>query len=478
MKGSTHEAATYIENIRKTLTDTSDQIWDFAELAFEEVKSAELQKSILRQDGFAITENLAGMKTAFCAQAGSGKPVVAFLGEFDALPDLSQKPDLLERNPIVQHGPGHGCGHHILGTAAMGAAMATKKHLQEHNIPGTVRFYACPAEEGGAGKAIMATQGLFDDVDTALTWHATDDNNIWSMNFLATLQARFHFHGVSAHAASQGHIGRSALEGVELMSVGANYLRGHVERDVCINYAVLDAGGTAANNFPAEATVLYLLRADTQEKAYKAFARLLDIAKGAALMSGTTMDHEMLWGTSELIPNRALERLMHEKLVEVGPPEFTEADRQFAAEMRKTFPAGAEESTVNTLRMLYGEAADEIIPQIAGKDINDVIYPYTPIARAKYGSTDVCDVSWFTPVAQVTTACYAKDTPGHSWYEVTQGKNNLCHNGMLAAAKVLALTGIALYEHPETLREVRAEWEEKREGKTYRSFAQDAQHQK
>lgn len=471
------EMLSYLNDNRALFTKISDSIWDYAELAYRETKSSALLKATLLSHGFSLREDkIAELETAFCVEAGSGRPIIAFLGEFDALPDLSQKTNVLGRDPIVEHGAGHGCGHHILGTAAMAAAMATKEYLQQHDLPGTVRFYGCPAEEGGSGKVFMARVGTFHDVDAALTWHPADDNNIWSMNFLASQNLRFYFSGISAHAASQGHIGRSALEGVELMSVGANYLRGHVERDVCINYAVLDAGGTAANNFPAEAAVAYKIRANTTEKALAATERLKQIAQGAALMSGTTVRVEHLSGSSELIPNRTLEWLMYEKLVAVGPPSFTEADRQFAAKIRTAFPTGAEESTVSILRMLYGEAAEEIIPQIVGKDINDVIYPYTPIARAKYGSTDVCDVSWFTPVAQVTTACYAKDTPGHSWYQVAQGKNTLCHNGMLTAAKVLALTGIALYEQPETLREARTEWEKKRKGKPYHDPAPEKPH--
>lgn len=462
-----------LDAMRPMLAKASDDIWDYAELAFQEHQSAALLKRILAAHGFDIQDEIAGMATAFCAQAGSGEPVIAYLGEYDALPDLSQKADVFTRDPIVQHGPGHGCGHHILGTAAAGAAIATAKHLADNGLPGTVRFYGCPAEEGGAGKAIMAAAGAFDDVDAALTWHATDDNNVWSMNFLATIQARFHFAGVSAHAASQGHIGRSALEGVELMSVGANYLRGHVERDVCINYAVLDAGGTAANNFPAQASVLYLLRANTQEKAYAAYERLLKVAEGAALMSGTSVTHEKLWGTSELIQVRSFEQLLHEKLVAVGPTPYTEADLRAAQEIRKTFPDNAEDSTLSTLRMLYGDTAEEIIPAIRGKAINDIVYPYVPIPMAKYGSTDVCDVSWFTPTTQVTTACYAKDTPGHSWFEVAQGKNELCHSGMLTAAKVLALAGTELFLRPDRLAQIRAEWKQRLVGKTYRRFEKE-----
>lgn len=463
-----HDICAQIERIRTELTAASDAIFDYAETAFEEYRSAACLKELLTRNGFSLrAEEIAGLKTAFCAEAGTGEPLIAFLGEYDALPDLSQEAGVCTPSPIVEHGPGHGCGHHVLGTAAAGAAIATWDFLKRNNKSGTVRFYGCPAEEGGAGKAFMARAGAFEGVDAALTWHATDDNNVWSMNFLASLNARFHFTGISAHAASQGHIGRSALEGVELMSVGANYLRGHVERDVCINYAVIDAGGTAANNFPAKATVSYKIRANTMAKAHAALARLCDIANGAALMSGTTVEFEHISGSSELIPNRTLERLLHEKLMEVGSVPYTQKDWDFAAQIRETFPENAEESTCNTLSMLYGDAASALIPQIRGKAINDIVYPYVPIAMAKYGSTDVCDVSWFTPVAQVTTACYAKDTPGHSWFEVAQGKQPLCHNGMINAAKTLALTAAALFAAPEKLSAVQAEWADRRSQKTY-----------
>ncbi len=466
-KQNREEIIASLDTMKRELTEISDDIWSHPELAFEEIYSSEKLKTYLKSKGFRITCPVAGLATAFLAEFGEGKPVVGFLGEYDALPDLSQEAGCWVRKPLEDHGPGHGCGHHILGTAAMGAAVAAAQYKEAHHLPGTIRFYGCPAEEGGSGKSIMALDGVFDDTDAAITWHAADDNNIWSMNFLATVHCKFVFHGIGAHAASQGHIGRSALEGVEIMNTGANYLRGHVTRDVCINYAVPDAGGSAANNFPVRAEVIYLLRANTQERAAATYRRLVEIAKGAAMITGTQVDCEFISGTSELIPNRTLEKLMYEKFLEVGPVPITEEDREMAAEIRKTFPEGAEESTFSILRMLYGETAEEIIPQIRGKWINDIIYPYTPISIAKYGSTDVCDVSFFTPVAQVTTACYAKDTPGHSWQETAQGKTNLCHNGMLTAAKIMALTAAELLETPETLAAIRAEFQEKTKGKTY-----------
>ena len=456
-----------ITEIQEDMIRISDYIWEHPELSFNEHASSSALKEYLEKKEFRITAPAADLKTAFVAEWGQGKPVIGFLGEYDALPDLSQEAGCCVHRPIREHGAGHGCGHHILGTAAMGAAAAMAGYLKDNDLPGTVRFYGCPAEEGGSGKSIMALAGLFDDADAAITWHPADDNNIWSMNFLATVHCRFIFHGIGAHAASQGHIGRSALEGIEIMNVGANYLRGHVTRDVCINYAVPDAGGSAANNFPTEAEVVYLLRANTQERAAATYKRLVEIAKGAAMITGTTVDCEFISGTSELIPNRALEKVMYENFLKVGPVPFTEEDLRMAAEIRKSFPSNAEESTNSILRMLYQETAEEIIPRISGKLINDIIYPYTEINIAKYGSTDVCDVSFFTPVAQLTTACYAKDTPGHSWQETAQGKTDLCHNGMLTAAKVMALSGIELVEKPETLTRIRAEFEEKTRGRKY-----------
>lgn len=457
----------YIEKKRDMYIGIADQIWDYAEVKNEEYRSAALLKKMLVEDGFILTENIAGLDTAFIARHGSGRPVIAYLGEYDALPGLSQEAFCTYRKPIIEDGAGHGCGHHALGTGALAAAMATKHYMIAHHLPGTVRYYGCPAEEGGRGKQCMARAGAFDDVDAAITWHPTDDNNIWSMNFLATMGGVFHFKGITAAAPGQSSIGRSALEAIELMNVGANYLRGHLEPNCFINYAFLNAGGIAPNVIPAEASVTYLLRANTRKTVSETFKRLIDVARGAALMSGTTLEYETTFGTSELIPNRALEKIMYEKFLQVGPVPFTQEDVKFAKEIRKTLPPGAEQMTFNALRMLYGTVADTIIPHIQGKDINDIIYPYTPIENAKFGSTDVCDVSWFAPVAQVTTACFAKDTPGHCWQVTTQGKTNLCHNGMLTAAKVMALSGLELFENPEALRRVREEFEEKSVGKDY-----------
>ncbi len=461
------ELISWIERDREDYVAASSAIWDYAETCFQERKSAELLAALLEKNGFQVQRGAAGLETAFVAQAGSGAPVISFLGEYDALPALSQKAGQTRHDPIQEGAPGHGCCHHILGTGALAAAVALKRYMERHGLGGTVRYYGCPAEEGGAGKIYMAQAGLFDDTACAITWHPCDDNNVWSMNFMAIQNLRIRFYGVAAHSASQGHLGRNALEATELTGVGSNYLRGHVERDVCINYAVTNAGGPAPNVIQDYAEMVYNIRAYTHQKAVDAARWVEEIARGAAMMSRTRVEGRYEGGLSELIPNRTLERIAYNKFLEVGATPYTQEDLDFCAEIHKSFPAGAEESTCSNLQYLYGKTAQVLIPQIQGKVINDVIYPYTEIPHAKYGSTDVCDVSWFTPTVQVTTACYAKDTPGHSWQQVAQGKRPLCYSGMLTAAKIMALTGAQLLEDPQAVAAMRQEFDQAMEGRVY-----------
>ena len=456
-----------IEEHREDYVKAASCIWDYAELCFKEKKSAGVLEDLLEQAGFRVQRGAAGMETAFIAEYGEGEPIIGFLGEYDALPGLSQKEGVPVHSPMEEGGPGHGCCHHILGTAAAAAVISLKHYMEKTGCKGTLRYYGCPAEEGGAGKIYLAKAGVFNDAACAITWHPTDDNNIWSMNFMAIQNLRIKFHGIAAHSASQGHLGRNALEAIELTGVGSNYLRGHVQRDVCINYAVVNAGGPAPNVIQDYAEMVFNIRAYTHARAVETAQWVEDIARGAAMMTRTTVEVLYEGGLSELIPNRTLEKIAYEKFLEIGPTPFTAEDEEFCREIHKSFPAGAEESTCSTLSYLYGKVADELIPRIRGKVINDIIYPYTEIPHAKYGSTDVCDVSWFTPTVQVTTACYAKDTPGHSWQQVAQGKRPLCFNGMMTAAKVMALTGAELLENPEKRKEMREEFRKAMDGKTY-----------
>ena len=467
MRAEEKELIRQMEEHRAEYEEAARRIWDYAELCFQERKSSETLASLLEAAGFRVTRGAAGMETAFIAEYGQGEPVLGFLGEYDALPGLSQKAGEVTHCPIEEGGPGHGCGHHILGTAAAAAAIAVKEFMEKKGLTGTLRYYGCPAEEGGAGKIYLAREGLFNDTACAITWHPTDDNNIWSMNFMAIQNLRIKFHGVAAHSPSQGHLGRNALEAIELTGVGSNYLRAHVQRDVCVNYAVINAGGPAPNVIQDYAEMVFNIRAYTHTRAVETANWVEDIAKGAAMMTRTKVEVLYEGGLSELIPNRTLEKLTFDKFLEVGPTPYTQEDLEFCRKIHESFPERAEESTCSTLSYLYGKVADELIPQIRGKVINDILYPYTEIPHAKYGSTDVCDVSWFTPTVQVTTACYAKDTPGHSWQEVAQGKRPLCFSGMMTAAKVMALTGAELLESPEKVAEMRREFAKAMEGKTY-----------
>lgn len=456
-----------IEKNRDLYIRTASNIWDYAETAFAEFRSSEEIASVLKENGFDVEMGCAEMDTAFIAQWGSGEPILGFLGEYDALPDLSQRAESIVIDPLIPGNPGHGCGHHILGTGAMAAAIAVKRTMQEKGIPGTIRFYGCPAEEGGGGKLYMARNGLFNDLACAITWHPADDNMIWSMNFMAVEGLRVRFRGISAHAPSQVHLGRSALCASELMNIGVNYLRGQVLRDVCINYAYLDAGGPAPNVIPNHSEEVFNIRASTHQRARETAQRVEQIARGAAMMMECSVEVEYTGGLSELVPNRTIERIAYDEYKYVGPTPITEEDRDFCEKMHKAFPDTAENSTFSTLEYWYGEDAAPLIEGIRGKVINDVLYPYKEINISKYGSTDVCDVSWFTPTLQLTAACYAKDTPGHSWQQVAQGKRPLCFNGMMTAAKVMALTAIRLLEEPALISDIRNEFGQKMNGKQY-----------
>ena len=456
-----------VEQDREKYIELAKEIWRYAELCFEEKQSAAALCQVLEDEGFRVQKNAAGLSTAFVAEAGQGAPVIGFLGEYDALDGLSQEADVARREPLVEGGPGHGCGHHALGVGALAGAIAAWRYLRSSGLTGTVRYYGCPAEEGGGGKVLMASAGLFNDCTAALTWHPTCYNSIWSCNFLATRTITFAFEGFAAHSTMQPQLGRSALEAVELTSVGANYLRGHVERDVFINGAVLDAGPTAPNIIPAYAAVRYLLRAPTQRQVHETALRLYDVARGAALMSGTKLTITVDAGLSELVANRTLEKLAHKSFSQVGVAPVSQEDLDFALAIQKTLPPGAEESTFANLRYLYRDRANEIIEAIRGKRVEEILYPYVAMDHPKFGSTDVCDVSWFTPTVQVTAACYAKDTPGHSWQIVAQGKRALCMNAMLTAGKVLALTAARLFESPQEVAAVREEFSRAMQGKIY-----------
>jgi aminobenzoyl-glutamate utilization protein B len=450
-----------IEAKRQLLISTNDSIWEFAETRFEEYKSSELISKILEEEGFKVIKGIADMETAFIASYGSGKPVIGLLGEYDALYGLSQLAGSVEKKPLIEGGNGHGCGHQALGTGSLAAVIAVKEYMEENNIKGTIRYYGCPGEEGGSGKVYMVRASCFKDADAVFGWHPGNENSVWTHNFLATIQICFKFHGISAHAGGSAYLGRSALDAVELMNVGANYLREHVIPEARFHYSITDPGGTSPNVVQPNASVLYQIRAPKMSQTREIYERITNIAKGAALMTGTTVEVVFDRASSNMLSNRTLNKYLYEKLVEMDAIRVDEKDVKFAAEIINTLSESEKSSTKQNLEAMYGEKIKEYLRLIADKEIVDIIFPYIPTNAVANGSTDVGDVSWNVPTALIWATCFANGTPGHSWQQVAQGKSELCHKGMLHAGKAMALAVADIFEKPELLKQARKEFEEK-----------------
>lgn len=454
------EVTAYIEGTRDLFIDVSDSIWDFAETRFEEVESADLLCKTLEQEGFAVEKGVAGLATGFVGSFGNGSPVIAVLGEFDALASLSQQAGTAAFDPVVPGANGHGCGHNLLGAGSLAAAFAVKNYLQQHGLSGTVRYYGCPAEESGSGKAYMARAGLFQDVDVAFCWHPATMNVVMHMSSLANLHVHFKFAGRSAHAAAAPHLGRSALDAVELMNVGVNYLREHMISDARIHYAVTNTGGFAPNVVQAEAEVNYLVRAPKSAQVAELFERVLDVARGAALMTGTKMSYHYEGGASNLIPNAALEGKMHEFLSELELPVYTEDEMAFAQEIFAMIP---EEDKTSASR----QSGKKVHDMLSARPLAGFVAPLMDTMRVMPASTDVGDVSWNVPTAQCGTATWAYATPIHAWQTVAQGKSSYAHKGMLLAGKAMACTAIAALLDPALIEQAKAELAERLEGESY-----------
>ena len=443
---STHHAfelAELIEKNRDEWIAASNRIWELAELRFEERQSAKLLAALFERHGFSVERGVAGLETAFVASDGEGGPVIGFLGEYDALPGLSQKAGVARPEPVVAGGSGHGCGHNLLGIGAAAAALAVRDYLKAHRLSGTVRYYGCPAEEGGGGKVFLVKAGLFGDLDAALTWHPSDAYYVQSCSTLATQAVTFHFFGQSAHAAMSPETGRSALDAVELTNVGANYLREHIPSEARLHYAITDAGGNAPNVVQAKASVRYQLRAPYGKQVDEIYPRVCDIARGAALMTGTKLEIEEGVRYLNVIPNTTIEACAQENFEKLGLPSIEESDRAIAREIRATLS--------DTEKNLHN------IPETRGLELADKSPPYRPHGPMWFASTDVGDVSWVTPTLQYRSAIWAVGTQLHSWQAVAQGKSTFAQKGALHAAKVLAATAVDLIQRPDLLQTAREE---------------------
>lgn len=454
----------YLSSNRNRFESISKYVWEHPETRYEEFESAAFLADELEKEGFSVERGVAGIKTAFVATYGEGKPVIGFLGEFDALSGLSQKAGSLQKEPLEPGGIGHGCGHNLLGTGSLAAAYAVKAYLTENKISGTVKFYGCPAEEGGSGKTFMVREGVFDGLDIALTWHPSYSNSIMSLSSLANYQVYFRFKGVASHAANSPHLGRSALDAVELMNVGVNYLREHVVQEARMHYAITNSGGFSPNVVQSEAEVLYLIRAPKVAQVDEIYKRICKIAEGAALMTETDMTIVFDKACSNYDPNRTLEAILNKKLQEAGAVQPTEEEKEFAAGIWQTLSEGEKNNFLAGMKT-FGYSGDG--SEFEGKYLADVISEYIPSDEVMAGSTDVSDVSWVVPTAQITTATSAIGTPLHTWQMVTQGISSFAHSGMLLSSEAMANTAIHLFNNPEDLQAIKAEHEAKRAKEPY-----------
>ncbi|MBG6147061.1 aminobenzoyl-glutamate utilization protein B [Labrenzia sp. EL_142] len=431
----------FVDARRDDYIGLSDRVFDQPEIAYTEFRSVAEHRKMLEQEGFRITEGVAGIPTAIVGEAGDEGPVIAILGEFDALPELGQVAGVAEQQPVEQGGPGHGCGHNLLGSAALMAASSVKDYLAERGIKGRVRYYGCPAEEGGAAKTFMVREGLFDDVDAAISWHPATFTAVNEARSLANTRIDFTFHGRAAHAAGAPELGRSALDAIELMNVGINYMREHMPDDARIHYAYLDAGGIAPNVVQSRATVRQLVRAGNLKELHGLIDRVRKVAEGAALMTETTVESRVVSGVSNLIGNRPLEETMQRNMERLGAPEFDDMDRAFAEKIRATL-------SEDNITVSFRRVGMEVDPELA---LCDFVVPLERQSEGGEGSTDVGDVSWAVPTVQARVATCAVGTPFHTWQLTAQGKAPAAHKGMTHAAKIIAGTAVDLFEDSEVL---------------------------
>ena len=437
---------------------TADEIWENPELSLKEYKAAALYCKTLREHGFEVREKLCGIDTAFCGSFGSGRPYIGVLGEFDALSGLSQKAGLFEKDPVVHDGNGHGCGHNLLGVGSLAAAFAVKKYLEDSGSSGTVIFFGCPGEEGGSGKAYLARERVWEKLDAAISWHPSDVNQVRTGTNNSSIQVLYKFKGIAAHAASSPEFGRSALDAVELMNIGVQFLREHMASDCRVHYAITNTGGVSPNVVQSEAEVLYMTRANKVRDCVELQKRVDKIAEGAALMTETSFERVFIDGTSELLPNYTLEKLMYDNFEKIGVPQHDDAERAFAGALRSTFPPQKEAPGIAA--QFDADIADAVMEMTHGlKDpLNDFLMPYYSGTGFIAGSTDIGDVSWLTPAAQIEAVTWPSGMPGHTWQTVSCGKSSIAYKGLLCAAKVMAASVIDLIEDPELLKAAREEF--------------------
>jgi aminobenzoyl-glutamate utilization protein B len=449
----------WIEEHKDEFIKVSDSIWEYAEYGLCEEKSSKLLVEKLADHGFKVQHGVAGMPTAILAEWGSGKPIIGVQGEYDALPGISNKA-VPRKEPLEEGGMGHGCGHNVHGTTALTAAIAVKYVMEKEGIPGTIRFYGTPAEENFGGKVFMVLRGLYDDVDAMFGHHPMSLNVAGLSSSNATVSAKFHYYGKTAHAAGNPEMGRSALDAIELMNIGVNFLREHVIQEARIHY-VIEEGGGQPNVVPDYARSWYYIRAPRRDQVDHIYERIKKIAEGAALMTETELKIDSSGGLYNLIPNKVLAEIVTANMKTVGPPNYTTDELAFAAEIAKSYPS--ENKAVMLRKMKVPNWERYIDVDIA----NDVLDPIGD-GETMAGSTDVADVSWITPTIEFATACNVLGAPGHSWQFVACSGSGLGHKSLIFAAKTMAGSVLDMITSPELRKAAKEEHVKRLEGQIYK----------
>jgi aminobenzoyl-glutamate utilization protein B len=424
----------------------SKTIWEYAELGYHEDKSSALLQHDLKEAGFRIEAGVADEPTAFIATYGQGSPIIGILGEFDALPGLSQAA-VPDRSPLAAAGPGHGCGHNLLGSGAALAAVGLKEYMENNRVAGTLRYYGTPAEEGGDGKVYMVRAGLFRDVDVVLHWHPADRNAVANGGALAITSAKFLFHGIAAHAAFAPERGRSALDAVMLMGTGIEFMREHIPSNARIHYIVSN-GGAAPNIVPDTAELFLYARSPSLDTLDGIWGRIVKIGQGAAMMTETTLDVKILGSDNNIVANDALAKVAQKNLDEVGGFRYTAQEEHFAEELQKSLPPGGARDPGSTASI-------------------EPLRPFNPNEPA--ASTDVGDVSWNVPTIGFIAATFVPGVVPHTWQAAACAGMSIGQKGMLVAARALALTGADLFSNPQLILDAKKDFDRQLAGKTYKS---------
>jgi aminobenzoyl-glutamate utilization protein B len=427
---------------------TALQIWDFAEVGYKETKSSALHVQNLKAAGFTVETGVADIPTAFVASYGSGSPVIGILAEFDALPGLSQEANPTKKS-IDGKNAGHGCGHHLFGTASVSAGIAIKKLIEEKKLTGTIKVFGCPAEEGGSGKVYMVRAGLFNNVDAVIHWHPDDVNGVTTTSALANKSAKFRFYGISAHASAAPEQGRSALDAVEAMDNMVNMMREHIPQETRIHYIITN-GGKAPNVVPDYAEVYYYVRHPKRGDVVDIFDRVVKAAEGAALGTGTKFQYEIIGGTHDLLINKTLNEVMQSNLEKVGGITYTKEEIAFAEKLQPTFFTKAPPiESANTIK------------------------PLSYQSEGNQGSTDVGDVSYAKPTVGLRVATWVPGTPAHSWQAVAAGGTEIGTKGMLVASKTMALTAIDFMLKPSIIAAATEEFKKAKGDYNYKAILGD-----